>query len=168
MTTEIEIQEQSTDLAERAMSLTITNLASFEVTHQYVVDLQKMKKEMKEYHKPLKAATHAAHKAATKRENDDLSPLNAADTYIRNIRADYVREEDEKRAKEQAKKDAAAEKKAEKEREKLRKKAEKEEDPEKKQELVDKAEEVYVEPVIVESAIEKSSKVEGRRWIYFC
>ncbi len=162
MTTEIEIHEQSTELAEKAMHLVIIDQESFEAAGAFNGNIEKMKKEMKAYHKPLKAATHAAHKAATTRENDDLAPLESAGAYLRSIRSDYRAKEDEKQRKAQAKKDAAAERKAEKEREKLRKKAAAEKDEEKKAEIEEKIEEVYVEPVIVESTIKKA---EGVSWV---
>ncbi len=162
MNTEIELHEQSTDLAETAMKLVVVDKESFDATSKINMDIEKMKKEIIAYHKPLRAATNAAHKASIKREDTDLSPLKAAGSYIRSIRSSYVQEQDEKQRKEQAKKDAAAEKKAEKEREKLRKKAEAEKDEEKKAEIEEQIEEVYVEPVIVESTIEKA---EGVSWV---
>lgn len=162
MTTEIDITQESTELAERSMQLVVVDAESFEASSEINVAIEKMKKEMKEYHAPLKKATHEAHKAATAREKADLAPLEKAGMHIRGIRAAYVAKEDDKQRKAQAKKDEAAEKAAEKEREKLRAKAEKEKDPEKKQEIEEQVEEVYAKPMIVKSKIAKS---DGISWV---
>jgi len=162
MTTEIDLEKESTDLAERSMQLVIVDNESFEATAQMNIDLEKMKKVVKAYHKPLKEATHAAHKAATTREKTDLVPLEEAGKHIRSIRSAYVAKEEDKQRKKQAKLDEAAEKKAEKERQKILAKAEAEKDPEKKEELQEKAEEVYADPKIAESTVVKT---EGISWV---
>lgn len=161
MITELEIKEESLSLTEKVNVLTIVDQASFEATSAFIVDIQNMKKVVKEHYGPMRKKANEAHKAITKQEKDDLSPLDDADRRLRSIRSAYVQKVEEERRKKQAKLDAAAEKKAEKEREKLRRKAEAEKDPEVKQELEEKAEEVYAQPNIAPVGVEKSSKVDG-------
>lgn len=161
MTIELANKEEMTSLAEKVSNLEIVDQRSFGLSAIYNVDIEKMKKVIKDHYKPLKDAANKAHKAITSQEKRDLAPIELAGNHVRKIRSAYVQKEEEKRRKKQAKLDEAAEKKAEKEREKLRIKAEAEEDDEKKQELKEQAEEVYAQPNIVEPAIAKSSKVEG-------
>ena len=119
------LKNEMLDMTDRAKELKITDQLSFDITGQVLIDLAGMKKKIVAYHKPPKDAARKNKDVIYQREKDDLSPINSADIYVREIRIAYGAEVEKKRKKEQDRLDGIARRKATKEREKLLAKAEK-------------------------------------------
>lgn len=158
---EVELRNEIAPLADQATELVITNTATFEEAGEYLISLQTLRKKIVAYHKPLKKAAREVKDVAYQRETDDLAPIDSSSTAVRILRGDYKRKEDARIQKEQDRLDKLAKDKADRETAKLLKKAEAEEDPEKKEELEQKAEDVYVPPNIAAGTIGKTTKHEG-------
>ncbi len=158
---EVELKNEVATITEQARELVITDQVSFDIVGDYLIKLATLKKEVITYFKPLKKATHEAHKAVTQKEKDELAPIDTADRMGRALRGDYKRKEDARIQKEQDRLDKLAKDKADRETAKLLKKAEKEEDSEKKEELEQKAQDVYVPPNIAAGTMAQTTKHEG-------
>ncbi|MAE81464.1 MAG: hypothetical protein CMB80_01920 [Flammeovirgaceae bacterium] len=168
MTTETAVEritrEMSDDVdlvTEKVNDLAIVDQKSFDVTTEFMVQLQGRLKQVKKHFKPMKEATQKAHKAIVAQEKAMLAPLNEADAHLRYIRAAWADAQEEIRRKKQEKMDKAADLAAKKKEERLREKAEKETDPEKKADLEEQADNTYANPNIASGGVDKSSKVEG-------
>lgn len=155
------LKTEMLDMTDKAKELVIKNQESFDITGQVLIDLASMKKKIVAYHKETKDSTKKAKDVAYQKEKDDLAPITSADVYVRRIRIDYNALQEKKRAKEQERLDGVARRRAGKEKEKLLAKAEKAEDPEEKEELQQKAEDVYVPANIAAETMEKTTTLEG-------
>ena len=164
-----ELQTMMLDMTDKANELKIVDQESFDITSQVIVDLAAMKKKIVAYHKETKDSTRKAKDVAYQKEKDDLASINSADIYIRKIRIAYDAEVEKRRKKEQDRLDALAKKKADREREKLIARAAKTDDSEEKEELQQRAQDVYVPPNIAVATMEKTTKFEGggrTTWIH--
>ncbi len=158
---EDDLKSQVLDLTENVGQLEISDKGSFDRAGEYLYKLKLLRTRVVEYFKPLKAATHKAHKALTQREKDELAPIDSADRIVRDLRRMYADVEEAKRQKEQDRLDALAKKKAEREEAKLLKKADKAESSEEKEEFEQRAKDVYVPPNIASGTVEKTTRHEG-------
>lgn len=117
---EVEVKQQTTDIATRAHSLAVTTPAAHMAGQELIVAIASMKKQVTEFFKPMKDAAHKAHKAVCDRETEVLSPLADAQKQLstklvafeRQVEADRraeqerLRLEQQKRAEEEAKAEA--------------------------------------------------------------
>lgn len=163
-TEEKELQTQALSLKEQAQLISITDETSYLQAGQFAKNIKDHKAKIVAYFKPLKEAAHKAHKSITQREAEELEPLNIADAMVRGVINAYLNEQERLRKEAQAKAEAEATEKARKEQEKLLQRAANAEvkgDTEKAEALFEKAENVYIEPVIVPSEIQKTTKLDS-------
>lgn len=149
---EEEFSETALTLYEQALSIQVTDKPTYTAAGEFGKSLKELEKKIVDYFAPLKKAAHEAHKAITKREADELSPVREAMDYVRKSMNRYLADVEDARRKAEAAAQKAAEKEAEKERQRLLRQAEKAEakgNEEKVEELLEKAENVYVAPVTV-------------------
>lgn len=151
---EQEFEEQSLTLYEQALSLQVVDKATYTAAGEFVKPLKDLEKKILDHYAPMKKAAHEAHKAITAKETEDLKPVREAMDLVRKSMNKYLAEVEAARRKAEEALRREAEEKARKERERLLAQAEKAEakgDEEKVEELLDRAENVYVAPVTVQA-----------------
>ena len=160
---ENELKGQAISLKESAQSISVTDEKSYLFAGQFAKDIKECKNKILNYFKPLKEAAHKAHKAITQREADEVKPLDEADDIVRKEISNYLNEQERIRQEAQRKAEAEAAEVARIEQEKILKQAVKAEEKgnvEKAESLIEKAENVYVPPVIVPFTIQKTTKLQ--------
>lgn len=76
MSTIMELETQATSLTARAQAVgPIVDAATYELKAELRVDAHLLIKQIEEHHAPIKAAAHAAHRAACDAETKMVSPL---------------------------------------------------------------------------------------------
>jgi hypothetical protein len=161
---EEEFQEQSLTLLEQAKTLAIKTPEDYQRVGEFVLVTTAMIKKIKEYFKPLKTAADRAHAAICDREKQELSIPVQADTMGRIMLRGYQEEQDRIRIEAQRKAELAAQEVARKEQERLLEKAAKADaqgKTDKAEALMEQAENVYVEPVVVAPTVEKTVQLNG-------
>jgi hypothetical protein len=72
---ELEVQQQTTDLAAQALTLAIATPAAHVAGQELIISIGSMRKQVEKFFEPMKTAAHAAHKAVCNRETETLKPL---------------------------------------------------------------------------------------------
>jgi len=160
---ENQLKGQAVSLRESAQSIAVTDEKSYLFAGQFAKDIKDCKSKILDYFKPLKEAAHKAHKTITQREAEEIKPLDEADTIVRKGISDYLNEQERIRKETQRKAEAEAAEAARIEQEKILKqavKAEEKGNTEKAESLIEKAENIYFQPVIIPSIIQKTTKLE--------
>ena len=158
-----EIEVQSMTLYEQALTIKVTDQPTFAAAGEFGKSLKELEKKIAAFFAPLKKAAHEAHKAITKKEADELSPVREAMDTVRKTMNEFLQEQERVRREEERKARIAAEEAARKEQERLLAQAAKAEEKgkaEKAEELFEQAENVYVTPVTVAPKVE-TAKFEG-------
>ena len=75
---EQEFEQQALTLYEQAMAITVSDKDTFAAAGEFGKSLKELEKKIVDYFAPLKKSAHEAHKAITKRESDELSPVREA------------------------------------------------------------------------------------------
>lgn len=109
-----EIEESTNVWPSRAESFEIHSPEDYEMAAGSLKGIKALQKQVKEACKPVKSAANAAHKAATKQENDFLAPLNDAERVFKRKMISWD-DEQERLARETQKAIAEAAAKAEEE-----------------------------------------------------
>lgn len=152
-----EIAAQSMTLYEQALTLTISDQPSFAAAGEFGKSLKDLEKKIVDFFAPIKKAAHEAHKAVTKKESEELAPVQEAMSIVRKTMNIFLQEQERIRKEEERKARLAAEEAARKEQERLfalAAKAEEKGKEEKAEELLERAENVYVAPVTVAPKVE--------------
>lgn len=158
-----EIESQAMTLYEQALSIKVVDQPTFEQAGIFGKSLKELEKKITDFFAPLKKAAHEAHKAITKKEADELSPVKEAMDTLRKSMNCFLQEQERIRREEERKAQLAAEEAARKEQERLlalAAKAEEKGKDEKAEELLERAENVYVAPVTVAPKVE-TAKFDG-------
>lgn len=158
-----EIEVQSMTLYEQALTIKVVDQPTFAAAGEFGKSLKELEKKIVDFFAPLKKAAHEAHKAITKKEADDLSPVREAMDTVRKTMNDFLQEQERIRREEERKARLAAEEAARKEQERLLAQAAKAEEKgkaEKAEELLEQAENVYVAPVTIAPKVE-TAKFDG-------
>lgn len=158
-----EIEVQSMTLYEQALTIKVVDQPTFAAAGEFGKSLKELEKKIVDFFAPLKKAAHEAHKAITKKEADELSPVREAMDTVRKTMNDFLQEQERIRREEERKARLAAEEAARKEQERLLAQAAKAEEKgksEKAEELLEQAENVYVAPVTVAPKVE-TAKFDG-------
>ena len=159
---EKELQGQALSLKERANLISVVDEVTYLMAGQFAQDIKNHKNKIIAYFKPLKDAAYKTHKSITQREAEELEPLNVADEKVRESITLYLDEQERIRKEKQAEEEIKKIKDAEKKQDKLLERAataEAKGDLEKAEILLDKAEDVYPEPAIVPSVVQKTTKL---------
>lgn len=158
-----EIEVQSMTLYEQALTIKVCDQPTFAAAGEFGKSLKELEKKIVDFFAPLKKAAHEAHKAITKKEADELSPVREAMDTVRKTMNGFLQDQERIRREEERKALFAAEEAARKEQERLLAQAAKAEEKgkaEKAEELLERAENVYVAPVTVAPKVE-TAKFEG-------
>ena len=158
---ELEINHEVSRYIQTVDSINVHDADTFEQSANALVELKRRQKIIKEFFKPLKEATHKAHKEGTTREKESLSIVEHAESMIRGKRAEYKAEQDKIAEEEQRLLEEKERQRVADEQEKTLQEAAEAETPEQQEALLEKAEETVVQPVFAPKAIEKTSKVEN-------
>lgn len=156
---EVAFQRQALRLKEKATLFAINDEADYSKAGEFLLAIKEHKTKIVDYFKPLKEAAHKAHKAITQRESEELIPVEEANHLAREIVSTYLAKQEQIRKDAQAKAEAEAQEKANKEREKLLKKAvaaESKGKEDKAEAYLERAETVYVAPVVIPSSTPKT------------
>ena len=157
-----EFENKSLTLLETAMKIKVVDEKTYLEAAEFCKKIKDEKKTREEFFKPLKAATHAAHKALCNKETASISPLDEADAHVRNkVIKPYLDEQDRLREIEQKKEAEKSKLAADAERKKLLARAESAKKETTKERLEEAAEEIYQEPVIVEHTVKKTASFSG-------
>lgn len=164
MLQEQELKQEITTIDNQVKSVVITNQESFTNAGNITLTIDGMIKQVKEYWKEPKEKAFQAHKAITAKESEMLGPLKEMRNMVQKKISAYLTEIDRKRKEEQAKLDEQRRKQEETERKKLEERAARAEESgktEKAEALREKAEEVYIPPVVVQPEVEKTTRIES-------
>jgi hypothetical protein len=158
-----ELEQQSLTLYEQALSLKISDQATFSAAGEFAKGLKDLETKIIAYHKPIKQSIDATKQAALDREKADLSPVREALTVVRAAMNAWANEQERIRREEEARLRRIEEERAAKERERLLAQAVKAEEKGKEEraaDLLEQAENVYAAPVTVAPKVE-TAKFEG-------
>lgn len=156
-TPEDKLNNDVTCLSTSVLDFIIEDKFTYDLSLEYLVPLTDMRKRIVDYFYPLADAANKAHKAITVKRTQELEKIGLAESYIRAERSRYKMEQDRLDEIEKKKAEAIAKAEAFKECERLLEEAANA--PEEKQEaLFEKAEDVYVPPVLLDKTIEKQSR----------
>lgn len=156
MSAEIELQTKAVTLKTQALSIKVTDPASYEAACEMLKVTKSMEKTIIEHFKPLKQAIDASKKVILDQEKAALYPVQEADGIVRTEVTTYLDAEEDKRLAAEAEQTRLNNLAAEKEREKLLSRAANAKTEEKQEELLEKAEAVYAAPVAVAHAVDKT------------
>lgn len=146
-----------TFLSTNVLSFIIEDKFTYDLSLEYLVPLTDMRKRIVDYFKDMKKKAFEAHKSITSQEKQELEKISLAEKYIRGERGRYKMEQDRLDEIERQKAETIAKAEADKECEKLLEEAANAPE-EKQEELFEKAEDVYVPPVLLDKSIEKTSR----------
>lgn len=160
---EEKLQSQALSLKEHASLIVVTDEASYLRAGRFAKDIKDHKNRIIEYFRDTKKTAELLHKKIVKQETDALQPLKDADKIIRTAISAYLTEQERIRKEAQEKAEREAAEAARKEQERLLQRASNAEtkgDTEKAEALLEKAENVYVRPVVVPSVVQKTTKLD--------
>lgn len=156
-----EIEDRSLTLLETAHGVSVKDQASYESAALFLKGVKDAKSKFVEFFAQMKKATHTAWKEVVAKENDALDPLKEADKIVRVSMGVYLDEQDRIKREEQRRLEAIAKKREEDERKKLEKRIDSAKKDSTKERLEQQKEEVFVEPVFAQHAVEKTTKLES-------
>ena len=158
---EREFKEEALTLKGQATAIKVRDVETYASAGELGKAMKELRSKVVEYFAPLKDAAHKAHKAITAKEAEELKPIDEAITILRSTMNAFTAEQERLRRIEEDKLRKIEEERAAKEREKLLAQAVKAEakgNGDKAEELLEKAENVYVAPVTVEPTVAKTVK----------
>jgi hypothetical protein len=160
---EQQLKNEITTVDDRVNSIVVNDPDTFQKAGSVVIDLDGLIKKINTYWEdPIKKA-HEAHKSLTAKRAEMLKPVEDRKKLLRGKISAYLTEQDRIKREEQRKLDDERRKKEQAEREKLERAAIKAEEKgkiERAEDLRTQAADVYVQPAIVESQIEKTTRME--------
>lgn len=144
--------------------LKVLNQEDYLAAGETLKGIKEVKKRIEDYFAPIKKSAYDTWKGITAKEADALKLINEADLIVRNEARKYLTEQERIRKAEQARLEAEAQERAWKEQEALLKRAERAEikgNETKAEQLLEKAENVYAEPVFATPTVEKTTKLDN-------
>jgi hypothetical protein len=164
MENESELKNKSLTIYEHVKDVKVLNQEGYLQAADTLKHIKEWKSKIEAYFAPIKKSAYDTWKGITSKETDALKLINEADLIVRNEVRKYLTEQERIRKEEQAKLEREAAEKARKEQEALLKKAEQAEikgKTEKAEELLEKAENVYAEPVFAAKTVDKTTKLDN-------
>lgn len=144
-------------------AVVVNSLETYEIAGKYVIELDQLIKRINEYWEdPIKKAFEA-HRALTAKRGEMLKPVQERQKTLRGKISAYLTEQDRIRKEEQRKADEVRRAQEQKEREKLERaaaRAEEKGNTAKAEDLREKAQDVYVPPVVVVPEVEKTTRID--------
>ena len=156
---EKELETKVVTMKDQVDAIIVGTAQSYALAGEMGKGLKDLRAKIVDYFKPLKEAAHAAHKAVTTKEGEELKPLDDAITILRNKMNVFNAEQQRLERIEQARLQKIADEAAEAERQRLLKaaiKAEEKGKDEKAEALLEQAEMVYTAPVTVAPMVAKT------------
>jgi hypothetical protein len=164
METAVKIEETALSLCEQGMGVMVTTPEQYAIAGEVLTQLKSAMKQVEEDIDPLISKAHATHKALTQKKAEVLKPFREADAFVRMKMSGYLQEQERIRQEAQRKAELAAQEAADKERVRLYNaaaKASAKGNEDKANALLEQAEDVYVQPVIIEPTIDKTVQLNG-------
>lgn len=161
---ETQAVEQGLTLYQQAQEVVITTPEAYEQSAELRKTLKELDKTIVSYFEPIKKAAHESWKGICAKENESRKPIQDADNIVSKKRTAYYNEQERIRREAEAKAQREAEEVAKRERERLIAQAIKAEGKgkdEKAEQLLEKAENVYAEPVFIAPVVEKTTRLES-------
>lgn len=163
--TEPEIQiSQDLSLCEQGLQVVVKTPEDYSAAAEVVKSLKSAMKQIEDDIDPLIAKAHASHKALTAKKAEVLKPYKEADAFVRMRMSGYLQDQERIRREEQRKAELAAQEVARKEQERLLEKAAKADaqgKTDKAEALMEQAEAVYAEPIVISPTVEKTVQLNG-------
>lgn len=156
---EKELETTAITLKDQATAMVVKDVVTYAAAGELGKSIKELRAKIVDYFKPLKEAAHAAHKAVTTKEGEELKPVDEAINILRATMNAFNEEQKRLERIEQARLQAIADEEARKEREKLLHaaiKAEAAGKMEKAEEKLEQAEMVYSAPVTVAPTVAKT------------
>lgn len=161
---ENELESRALTIYEEVMTLKVVDQPTYTRAGELAKALKDMKNQITTFFAPMKQSTHAAWKAVCGREYEALAPVSEADILIRKNMTAFLDEQERIRKEEQRKAEEAAAEAARKEQERLLAQAVKADDKgktDKAEEILERAEAVYAEPVFVPPTVDKTVALDN-------
>ena len=161
---EIELKAKSSAIYVGVHDLKVLNQEDYILAADTLKTIKEWKSKIEDYFAPIKKSAYDTWKGITAKETEALKLINKADLIVRNEVKKYLTEQERIRQEEQRRLEREAAEKARKEQELLLKQAEKAEikgKSEKAEELLEKAEAVYAEPVFAAKTVDKTTKLDN-------
>jgi len=162
-TEESPYKEESLSLHDQAVAIKVVNQVTFSQAGEFGKSLKELQKNIEDYFEDSIKKAHAAHKSLVALRDKELKPVKDALDTLRRCMNGYLQDQERIRQEEERKARLAAAEEARKEMERLlalAAKAEEKGKDEKAEELLERAENVYVAPVTVAPRVE-TAKFEG-------
>lgn len=160
---ELELKKEVVTVTDQINAMVVNSPESYTEAGRAIIGMNDLVKKIKEYWKPLKEKAFQVHKEITGKENEMLKPVEDRRKELAKRVSAYLTEQERIKQDEQRKRDEEIRAQIERERAKLEKKAEKAEvkgDTDKAEALREQAADVYVPPVIVQGAVDKTTRTE--------
>lgn len=164
MENETELKSKSLTIYSNVKDLKVSNQEDYLSAADTLKGIKEMKGKIEAYFAPIKKSAYDTWKGITTKESDALKLINEADKIVREEVRRYLTEQERLRKAEQARLEAEAQDKAWREQEALLKRAERAEikgNESKAEQLLEKAENVYAEPVFAVPVVEKTTKLNN-------
>lgn len=161
---EQELKQEIMRTDDQVKAVVVNSKESYESASAMVISFDALKKKIEAYWKDPIEKAFQAHKALTAKRAEMLKPVEERRKMLAGKISAYLTEQDRIRREYQRKADEERRKREEAERAKLEKKAEKAEErgnAMKAAAFREKAEDVYVPPVVVQSEVEKTTRTEA-------
>jgi hypothetical protein len=161
---EQDLKQELTTIDDQVRAITVKDQESFEFAGKAIIELETLKKKIVDYWRGPKEAAHRAHKEITAKESEMIKPVEEKSKFLRGKMSAYLTHQEALRREAQRKVDEERRKQEEAERKKLEAQAVKAEEKgktEKAEALREKADEVYVPPVLVQAEIEKTTRTDS-------
>ncbi len=162
MESEKEFTQEIKALEKKVSGTVINSKESFEFVQQGIIAAKNKKVAIVAYFKTMKDPAYASWKAICNRESEMLKPLDDFIKRKTKETSDYLTEQDRIRREEQRKADEDRQKKEQAERDKLNRAADRAElkgNEAKAEALREKADQVFEAPVIVQGAVDKTTRL---------
>lgn len=161
---EEQIEKEALTLKQRAETMQIVTSEDYQSSAEMRKVLKDLDKNIVAFFEPMKKSTHEAWKSVCNKENEARKPITEADAIVSKKRTVWYDEQERIRKEAEAKAQREAEEAAKKERDRLLSlavKADEKGKDEKAEDLLEQAEQVYVEPVFVAPVVAKTVKLDG-------
>ena len=157
---EVNLEAAALDLLGTAQEITVMDAESYESAAAFLKKIKDGIKARNDFFEPMKKISYAAWKAIVARENESIAALTDADGIVRKKVGVYLDEQEKIRKEAQRKAEAAAKVEADRKQKEFDARIAKAKKPETVERLEEEKEDVFVEPVFVKQAVEKTTKLD--------
>lgn len=159
-----QIQEYALTICEQGLHVAIKTVDDYTAAAELLREIKSAIKQIEDDIDPIIKKQFEAHRALTQKKAEVLKPFKEADAFVRMRMSGYLQNLERIRREEQRKAELAAQEAARKEQERLLEKAAKADaqgKTDKASALLEQAEAVYAEPVVIAPTVEKTVQLNG-------